>query len=246
MKRKGFTLIELLVVIAIIALLVSILLPSLQKAKEMAHKAVCSSNEHSLSLAFQMYASENDAYCPTSGDFANHCYNPGQKEDNWINLLAPLTDSPLLGESGSPAGYYQLGKSSVWICPSDERQQIHEKYNGPTYGINRLISGWYGSGSIYPNTSASFSDIVNASKLPLMSDCYYHQWGCQPNHLIDLTVTTFPARWPHYHNDGDTFLFVDGSVRWVKRLEGSDELGWGAYYIYRNSDEFTGVCQYWQ
>jgi prepilin-type N-terminal cleavage/methylation domain-containing protein len=58
-SKKGFTLIELLVVIAIIALLLSILVPGLKKAKEVARAAVCRSNLHTLSLAWISYAGNN-------------------------------------------------------------------------------------------------------------------------------------------------------------------------------------------
>ena len=60
--RSGFTLMELLVVIAIIALLVSILMPSLQAAKTLARTAVCQSNMHSLALGNGQYMSDNDGF----------------------------------------------------------------------------------------------------------------------------------------------------------------------------------------
>lgn len=65
-QRKAFTLIELLVVVAIIALLVSILLPSLRTAREQARRTVCGSNLHYLGLALHLYAgsSENSSYPP--------------------------------------------------------------------------------------------------------------------------------------------------------------------------------------
>jgi len=59
-KTKGFTLIELLVVISIIALLLSILMPGLQKAKEAARRVVCSSNMKQLATGNFSYAAEND------------------------------------------------------------------------------------------------------------------------------------------------------------------------------------------
>src|SRR5512140_676551 len=64
-KRKGFTLIELLVVVAIIALLISILLPSLARAREIAKRAVCASNLSSIGKAIKVYSNENQDYFPT-------------------------------------------------------------------------------------------------------------------------------------------------------------------------------------
>ncbi|HOW19243.1 MAG TPA: type II secretion system protein, partial [Phycisphaerae bacterium] len=55
-KARAFTLIELLVVVAIIALLVSILLPSLARAREQARKGVCLSNLHQCGVGFSQYA----------------------------------------------------------------------------------------------------------------------------------------------------------------------------------------------
>ncbi|MFH1881343.1 MAG: prepilin-type N-terminal cleavage/methylation domain-containing protein [Planctomycetota bacterium] len=59
-KRRGFTLIELLVVIAIIAILMAILMPALQRAREQGRRVVCEHNLKSLTLAWIMYADEND------------------------------------------------------------------------------------------------------------------------------------------------------------------------------------------
>ena len=63
-KVRAFTLIELLVVIAIIALLVSILMPSLQKAKEMAKDVVCRSNQRNISYGILLYTEDNDDAFP--------------------------------------------------------------------------------------------------------------------------------------------------------------------------------------
>jgi prepilin-type N-terminal cleavage/methylation domain-containing protein/prepilin-type processing-associated H-X9-DG protein len=59
-KRRGFTLIELLVVIAIIAILMSILMPALKRAKEQGKRAACLNNMKSLILVWLMYADDND------------------------------------------------------------------------------------------------------------------------------------------------------------------------------------------
>lgn len=63
-QKKGFTLIELLVVIAVIALLLSIVMPALKKAKALALRLSCTSNLHQVGLAMHSYAAIYDNYLP--------------------------------------------------------------------------------------------------------------------------------------------------------------------------------------
>ncbi|MDB5325578.1 MAG: hypothetical protein JWM57_1147 [Phycisphaerales bacterium] len=66
-SRKGFTLVELLVVIGIIALLISILLPSLNKAREAARRVKCLSNMRQIALAMTMFTQDNNGLMPGQG-----------------------------------------------------------------------------------------------------------------------------------------------------------------------------------
>lgn len=79
-RNKAFTLIELLVVIAIIALLLSILLPSLNKAKEAARDVICRSNLKQWGMIWKVYTNENDGKLPD-------CTGFGALRGDWIVAL---------------------------------------------------------------------------------------------------------------------------------------------------------------
>jgi prepilin-type N-terminal cleavage/methylation domain-containing protein len=84
LKVGGFTLIELLVVVAIISLLVSILLPSLSKAKTLAKAAMCLANQRGLGTAVQFYTNEYGGYLPLG-----YVWMPtlDPRENNWMPHL---------------------------------------------------------------------------------------------------------------------------------------------------------------
>ena len=75
-KAIGFTLIELLVVIAIIALLVSLLMPSLRQAKELARRAICGANLHHAGVAVFTYTNDYDGYIPPTWSHSDRMNYP--------------------------------------------------------------------------------------------------------------------------------------------------------------------------
>src|SRR5713226_10255246 len=78
-NRKAFTLVELLVVIGIIALLVAILLPALNQAREQARRVTCLSNVRQLTAAWLMYANEHKGrFCSSNTQAA-----PPHSPNNW-------------------------------------------------------------------------------------------------------------------------------------------------------------------
>ncbi len=113
LRQRGFTLVELLVVIGIIALLISILIPALQKAREGAKRAQCLSNLHQIHLAWQLYANNNKDYVPFwSKD------TPTQNDDFAWHNNGGAGFSTLYG-SGYLFSFGYLPNPQVLYCPSD-------------------------------------------------------------------------------------------------------------------------------
>jgi prepilin-type N-terminal cleavage/methylation domain-containing protein/prepilin-type processing-associated H-X9-DG protein len=189
-KSKGFTLIELLVVIAIISLLVSILLPSLKKAQELAKRAVCSISLKNAGLAMNMYAEDSD------GVFVTHMWlEPYYLADNY--------GEPYGINSLYRGGYLENEKDL--FCPEDEQGEIGLHYlPGYTprtfygYGYSELVNTAPTARTFYP---LRLGDVSNAAGTIVYSD---KMWN----------AATF------YHEEGCNAVFVDGHAAWIPDQNG--------------------------
>jgi prepilin-type N-terminal cleavage/methylation domain-containing protein/prepilin-type processing-associated H-X9-DG protein len=134
-KRFGFTLIELLVVIAIIAVLISLLLPAVQSAREAARRSQCTNNLKQLALALHNYISSNDALPPVMVDCtvnANPC--PPPPHQNWsqqARLLPYLEQNAVYNAINWSFGARWSDGDAVY--PSDP-PSIEDPSNGPAGG----------------------------------------------------------------------------------------------------------------
>ena len=167
--RRAFTLVELLVVIGIIALLISILLPALSKARESGNRVKCLSNVRQIVTGFVQYTTANRGFFPFNG-------SSGRTED-WIAWRTDVNDpwdaKPMSTHTADYgiAPYLNFGKNpQVMICPSDpEPLKTHARAlasgkNYPfSYALNNLMTSQYawnlGTGS-YQNVNGYYNLIA--------------------------------------------------------------------------------------
>lgn len=195
--KRGFTLIELLVVIAIISLLVSILLPSLNRAKELGRDVVCRSNLRNLGMTVQLYATDYDGFGPpayTGGNRWEYLY--------WNNRMTTTE-------------YLDPG---LLECPSasgDPKKPNNNQFDGTNrqydnimcYSINDYITGYkdvHGGRSPDPAGGTALERVSDPDQRVL----------CQPGFNFSDGITyVFDAQFPF-----TTFRF------WYENVETSNSV----------------------
>jgi prepilin-type N-terminal cleavage/methylation domain-containing protein/prepilin-type processing-associated H-X9-DG protein len=121
--RRGFTLVELLVVIGIIALLVGILLPALNKAREQARQIKCASNLRSVGQGLAIYVAANHQTFPASYIYAGMALTatsetPDQAINGYLHWSSYLYSNR--GASGNRNQYYNIAGWEAFMCPDIE------------------------------------------------------------------------------------------------------------------------------
>ena len=173
-SRQAFTLIELLVVIAIIALLVSILLPSLQQAKNLAKSMICKTHVKGIGTAIMLYQEGSGGWVAGTYPY-NFVYDSGgtgMTWPTWPHVMIALSQKTWEGDPDyTPSGDVWVPKTSyidepdLLFCPMDasEMDEWAQSVNG-SYGINDAMT--YSEDNAFPGPDGSGFYNIQLTKRP--------------------------------------------------------------------------------
>lgn len=252
-SKKGFTLIELLVVIAVIAILMAILMPALQRAREQGQRAVCLSTLKQLTLAWTLYADEND------GKIVNGCTgysNDGQhpKELTWAGKcwdqynvrggtrLSRQTQIDAIKSGAFWQGKY-INEIGAFACPTGIKDEMLT-YN-PFDGINGLPRADTYSGTTGlkgPNGKKLWLKKTSEINQPSTRLAFIDEGWATP----DSFATWWSSNWtwwdnpPCRHGDGTDISFADAHVEYHK-WKGVTTVKFGREHKDYHADGFAPV-----
>jgi prepilin-type N-terminal cleavage/methylation domain-containing protein/prepilin-type processing-associated H-X9-DG protein len=235
--KRGFTLIELLVVIAIIAILASMLLPTLAKAKQKAHRAGCISNLRQWGMALTMYLDENNQLFPlpkiatsTPGAPGYNENQPqwqnfaafhasGQGDSAWFNALpAYVSAKPLWQIAGDPTGF--VNGKKIFDCPAITQPSEFTDPNRVVFNYGMNPKGNTGLPGVTYGANFSATTVKNPSAFVFLADNRARStetpfYGSDPTKEVGVEhcwVIQMASR----HNAGANLTFGDGHVSYFK------------------------------
>jgi prepilin-type N-terminal cleavage/methylation domain-containing protein/prepilin-type processing-associated H-X9-DG protein len=224
--RQGFTLVELLVVVAIIAILASLLLPAVARARGSGHQIFCENNLRQVGLAWMVYAQDNNdrlAYNLGGTEIKRlvkreHYYNWANSLLNW-ELDSSNTNDFL--NTGASLGSYVAANSRVFRCPSDRvlsaiQRRAGWDHRSRTYSMNAMVgdAGEFTRGGTNVN-NPYYKQFMTLSEIPHPATIFAfieeHPHSINDGYFLNKGYSSewydLPAS---FHNGGANLAFADG------------------------------------
>ncbi len=231
---EGFTLIELLVVMAILSILMALLLPAIQSAKEKAKESRCTINLRQLGAAMIMYATDNDGHLPACGSAGMRGRYDWTYGGNVVSV--PQTDP-------APCQRVQVEGGTLW-------PYVMQQPRTPPYGtaVGSRPEEWFSSSDKNPYLCPSSGPVGRKRGLSYAMNSHLDLPGYANDARIGIQISRIriPSRtillvdesdqtlndgrfvptgvendvsvqdWLLKHSGGANLLFCDGSVRWIE------------------------------
>lgn len=229
---RGFTLIELLVVIGIIGVLVALLLPAVQQAREAARRTQCRNNLKQVGLALHNYLDAFSRFPPVTVMPAAQVFQPWSGQ---ARLLPYLEQASLYNKIDWSTGNEFTGnpqaartRVSIYLCPSEinDRERVTPTlthyplsygFNEGTWFIYDPVSGAVGDGAFHPNRAfrpADFTDGLSSTLAAAEVKAYQpNLWDTGNPSTLNVGPPSSPAQVSAYF--GGTFD-SNGHTEWVE------------------------------
>ena len=199
----GFTLIELLIVVGMISVLISLLLPAVQAAREAARRTHCSNNMRQIGLAVHQFCNTHDGRFPET----MHTLVDADEKKSWIYTLGPYVENV----------------DEIRICPDDPQNDERLRGKLTSYVLNDYVTVPRGGAilSLYklPAASRTILAFEASDNLPLS---FYHEhihaksWfktsNVRDGRVWDALQEEIQT---DRHTAGANYLYADGHVSWI-------------------------------
>lgn len=205
-SNRAFSLIDTLVSMSVVFVLITLLMPSLRNAQEMARRVVCASNLRQITIGVALYADEQGGVLPPSvflrpqGVFGSR----GIQSDEMVTLRLDNPFGGLFGQEWDGLGFLYsaeyLPAPKLYYCPSHAGEHRYSRYESVWGGQGAIVGNFHYRG-VGPN-GTSILAAIEPSTSAILADGLRRQSDFNHRHGINVALVDLSVRWlPDPHGD---------------------------------------------